>query len=104
MTAHLREQNIPYSWGHPFRLIFKHNGKLVQISSLEKALTILGLQSASKDMDPVHPARERRRITSGWQRVGSGPSTSKPDKAASQREREDALSSVVQATDRPATP
>lgn len=104
VTTYLKEENIPYSWGHPFCLIFKHNGKLVQISSLVKAQTLLGIQAESDDTDSAQAHREKQRSSPGWQRVGSGPSTSKPDQKTSQREREAALSSVLQVTDRSAAP
>ncbi|KAJ1217652.1 hypothetical protein NDU88_005245 [Pleurodeles waltl] len=35
--SHLRDKRVPYSWGHPFRLIFRWEGKLHQLHSLKVA-------------------------------------------------------------------
>lgn len=43
ITNHLRSQNISYAWGHPFRLIFHLDGKLIQVSSISEACRVLKL-------------------------------------------------------------
>lgn len=99
ITNHLREQKIAYSWGHPFRLIFHHNGKLVQLRSLEQATKLLGLDAPSprSDRDPLTSAVKRR--LSGWQRVGG--EVLRPGPTEVQKEREAAIASVATVTIQP---
>lgn len=102
ITNHLREQNIPYSWGHPFRLIFKLRGKLLQIRSLDEAYDTLGTEKPPEEDTDTKPFPRRR--SSDWQRVGKSPPGLTPGVIATKLEREAALSSVALVTERPATP
>lgn len=49
-TDHLHQLGIPYSWSHPFRLIFRHNGKQFQLRSLTETCQILGIRPPKTKM------------------------------------------------------
>lgn len=104
VTNYLREHHIADSWGHPFRLIFRHEGKLVQIRSSQKALTLLGLKLPPDCRERVPSPAGGRRSPDGWQRVGKSTIAPQLDPATAKKEREAAVSSVARVTDRPSEP
>lgn len=67
VTTHLCNQGVSYAWGHPFCIVFKWDGKLRQIGSLQEACQVLGIenpQSAEPDNG------DKKRQWERWQRVG----------------------------------
>ncbi|KAJ1089990.1 hypothetical protein NDU88_003130 [Pleurodeles waltl] len=65
---HLCQAGITYSWGHSFRIIFRHNWKLHQLRSLTDACTILGIVD-SASADSYNRPRTIRKQSSQWHRV-----------------------------------
>lgn len=88
---HLRQLGIPYSWGHPFRLVFRYNGKLLQLRSLTETCQILGIPPP-QDEDDHHTGSLGPEISpSGWQRQGGRRRRQRPNKAEITRGQQEAL-------------
>lgn len=67
ITETLRQRNIPYSWGHPFRLIFRHNSKLYQLRSLSEASKLLGITLPEDTSDGDRSDAGPSTTQTGWQ-------------------------------------
>lgn len=60
VTSFLKDKGVPYSWVHPFRLIFKWNGKLHQCVPSRTPETYWGSPTMVGTHPPFHPNVQQR--------------------------------------------
>ncbi|KAJ1082152.1 hypothetical protein NDU88_002322 [Pleurodeles waltl] len=92
ITSHLREKGVSYSWGYPFRLVFRWEGKLHQLCSLKEAYSLLQLEEPS-DKHPHSPRTDLRHRRSTCGQTVS-PKSTKPDPETMATERRAVLESL----------
>ncbi|KAJ1145230.1 hypothetical protein NDU88_011521 [Pleurodeles waltl] len=83
----------PAAWGHPFRLIFRWQGKTQQLRSLREVYKLLWLEEPIEE-HPQSPRPDQRRWRRArWQTALTG--IAKPDSETIASERRAVLESLV---------
>ncbi|KAJ1160402.1 hypothetical protein NDU88_000904 [Pleurodeles waltl] len=95
VTTLLRQAGISYSCGHPLRIIFRHNGKLVQLRSLFEAYNLLGITNIASIDGQEWPQANKKHKSTRWRSVRGVPAGTKTDHTTMATERQSILQTLA---------